>query len=147
MRRLPVTGVLWRSDWGLSAMLVFLILAIFVASPLVSARILPGFVLHTALCLLFLSGVFATFRRRAIGWITTVLVAAAIAVRATHSAAPRPWLAVATEAFTIVLLTLLTALVLKQVFRAGPVTAHRIQGSIVVYLLLGLVWASAYELL
>jgi ion channel len=144
---IPDAGAIWRSDRGLSAMLVFLILAIFVAAPLVSAGIVPGVVLHAAFCLLFLSGVFATFRRRAIGWFTTALVVAAIGVRATHAAAPRPWLAIATEVFTIALLILLTALVLKQVFRAGPVTSHRVQGSVVVYLLIGLVWASAYQLL
>jgi hypothetical protein len=147
MARLPDTGTLWRTDWGLSAMLVFLVLAIFVASPLVSAGILPGVVLHGALCLLLISGVFATFRNRAIGWIATALLLVAIVVRWTHSAVPRPWLAVATEAFTIALLVLLIPLVLKQVFREGPITAARIQGSIVVYLLLGLVWASGYQLL
>ena len=147
MRYVPDTGVIWRTDWGLSAMLVFLVLAIFVASPLVSMGLVPGVVLHAAFCLLFLSGVFATFRRRAIGWVTTALVIGAITVRWTHALRPRPWLAVATELFTIALLVLLTAIVLKQVFRAGPITPHRIQGAIVVYLLLGLVWASAYQLL
>jgi hypothetical protein len=37
-------------------------------------------------------------------------------------------------------------LVLVQVFRDGPVTAHRIQGAVVVYLLVGLIWAAAYEI-
>ena len=147
MRYVPDAETMWRSDKGLSAMLVFLIFAIFVASPLVSLGVVPGFVMHAAFCLLFLSGVFATFHRRAIGWMTTALVAAAIAVRSTHVLAPRHWLAVATEVFTIALLVVLTALVFKQVFRAGPVTAHRIQGAIVVYMLIGLVWSSAYQLL
>ena len=147
MTRLPDAGVLWRSEWGLSAMLVFLILAIFVVAPLVSVGVVSGAVLHAAFCLLFLSGVFATFRRRAVGWITAVLLVAAVVVRWTHTVAPRPWLAVAMEAFTIALLVLLAALVLKRVFREGPITAHRIQGAIVVYLLVGLIWASAYQLL
>ena len=72
---------------------------------------------------------------------------AAIAVRWSHAVAPRPWLAVSTEAFTIALLVVLAALVLMRVFREGPITAHRIQGAIVVYLLVGLIWASAYQLL
>jgi len=147
MRYVPDAGAIFRSDWGLSAMLVFLVLAIFVAAPLSAIGVVSPVVLHAAFCLLFLSGVFATFRRRAIGWLTTGLVIAAIAVRWTHAARPQPWLAIATEAFTIALLGTLTAIVLKQVFRAGPVTSHRIQGAIVVYLLIGLVWASAYQLL
>jgi hypothetical protein len=44
-------------------------------------------------------------------------------------------------------LSILAALVLVQVFRDGPITSHRIQGAIVVYLLLGLIWMSAYKLL
>ena len=32
-------------------------------------------------------------------------------------------------------------------YRPGPVTRQRIQGSVAIYLLLGLTWASAYELL
>src|SRR5262245_22766323 len=141
MRYVPDTAAMWRSDWGLTGMLVFLVLAIFVVSPLVSLGLMPGFVLHAAFCLLFLSGVFATFRRRAIGWITTILVVAAITVRWTHALKPHLWLAVATELFTIALLAMLTAIVLKQVFRSGPITSHRIQGAIVVYMLVGLIWA------
>jgi voltage-gated potassium channel Kch len=38
-------------------------------------------------------------------------------------------------------------MVLTQVFRQGPVTFHRIQGAIAAYLLLGLAWANAYELI
>ena len=42
---------------------------------------------------------------------------------------------------------LLILMVGKQVFREGPVTVHRIQGAIAVYLLLGITWAGSYELL
>ena len=36
--------------------------------------------------------------------------------------------------------------VLAQTFRAGPVNRHRIEGAVAAYLLLGLAWALAYEL-
>jgi hypothetical protein len=51
------------------------------------------------------------------------------------------------DALTILALSILAVLVLILVFREGPVTSHRIQGAIAVYLLLGLVWMSAYKLL
>jgi voltage-gated potassium channel Kch len=38
-------------------------------------------------------------------------------------------------------------MVLTQVFRQGPITFHRIQGAIAAYLLLGLAWANAYDLI
>src|SRR5262249_35785514 len=50
-------------------------------------------------------------------------------------------------ALTIVLLSILAGLVLWQVFRDGPITAYRIQGAVVVYLLVGVAWAAAYEII
>jgi hypothetical protein len=41
----------------------------------------------------------------------------------------------------------LMAAVAAQVFRAGPVTAHRIRGAVVVYLLLGVLFGFLYETL
>lgn len=43
-------------------------------------------------------------------------------------------------------LLLLLAVVLVQTLRSGPVTAHRIQGAVGAYVLLGLIWAHAYAL-
>jgi hypothetical protein len=40
----------------------------------------------------------------------------------------------------------LIALILRQVFRAGPITPHRVQGAIAIYLLLGIFWAVLYEM-
>ena len=51
------------------------------------------------------------------------------------------------DALTILALSILAVLVLIRVFRAGPITGHRIQGAIAVYLLLGLIWVSAYNLI
>jgi hypothetical protein len=42
-------------------------------------------------------------------------------------------------------LGILLALVIAQVFRDGPVTAHRIRGAIVIYLLLAVMWAFTYQ--
>jgi hypothetical protein len=41
---------------------------------------------------------------------------------------------------------LMTAVISVQVFRSGVVTVHRILGAVAVYLLLGLIWAQAYQL-
>ncbi len=42
---------------------------------------------------------------------------------------------------------LFALIVAARAYRGGPVTHYRIQGAVAVLLLLGLVWASAYELL
>jgi voltage-gated potassium channel Kch len=36
--------------------------------------------------------------------------------------------------------------VLYRVLRKGPITSHRVQGAVAVYLMLGLIWAMAYSL-
>jgi hypothetical protein len=48
---------------------------------------------------------------------------------------------------SILSLFLFLVVVLVQTLRAGPVTFHRIQGSIAAYVLLGMIWAHAYALL
>jgi hypothetical protein len=47
--------------------------------------------------------------------------------------------------FSLVYLGFLLAMVVVQVFREGPVTGHRIRGAIVVYLLMGGIFALLYQ--
>jgi len=49
-------------------------------------------------------------------------------------------------AWSIVAILVISLVLLAQVFRAGPVTAYRLQGAIAVYLLFGVGWAHAYHL-
>jgi hypothetical protein len=42
-------------------------------------------------------------------------------------------------------LLLLVAVVTAQVFREGPITFHRIQGAVAIYLMLALIWGSLYQ--
>lgn len=52
----------------------------------------------------------------------------------------------ATVAAGLVSVGAITFVVLTQSFRGGPVNLYRIQGAVAAYLLLGLAWAQAYEL-
>jgi hypothetical protein len=54
-------------------------------------------------------------------------------------------LAVLTNGLSLIYLAILLALVIAQVFRDGPVTAHRIRGAILIYLLLAVMWAFTYQ--
>ena len=145
-RPAPLAG-LWQSDKGLSAMLVFLCLALFVGAPLADAGSAGELAFDVLFSLLLVSGVVFVGKRRALDRIR----------RRPDGRNPRPALGGAPVArlgdaaggasrFSIALLLILAALVLVQVFREGPITAYRIQGAIVVYLLVGFAWAAAYEL-
>ena len=128
-------------------MLVFLCLVMFVGGPLLAMGVIGVFVVDSLFSLLLISGAVAVARKPLVTTVVSILTVAALVLRwssldATESVA-RMW----GVGFTILLLLILAVLVLVQVFREGPITSHRIQGAIVVYLLLGLAWAEAYELL
>jgi hypothetical protein len=58
----------------------------------------------------------------------------------------RPWVAALSDSFIILYCGLLAWIVLMKTFSEGPITIYRIEGSIVVYLLIGLIFANAYQL-
>jgi hypothetical protein len=58
---------------------------------------------------------------------------------------PGGGLSVLTNGISLIYLGVLLAVVIAQVFRDGPVTSHRIRGAIVIYLLLAVMWAFAYQ--
>jgi len=137
---------IWLTEKGLSAMLVFLALALFVGSPLVATGVAGEILFGLLFSLLLLSGVATVAKKRVQTIGVFVVVLATLALRWVSHLRPQSETGIWSHALTIVSLGILTALVLMQVFKAGPVTAYRIQGAIVIYLLVGLVWASAYEL-
>jgi hypothetical protein len=139
-------GALWRSEKGLSAMLVFLCLALFVGAPLM-ATVRGGELLFDVLfSLLLLSGVVTVGRRPLLTAVVGLLTAVTLVLRWASVNAPESRMRVGGQALSFVLLSILAALVLVQVFREGPITSYRIQGAVVVYLLIGLAWTAAYEL-
>ena len=131
----------WESDRGLSAFLGILVVFLFVLPPLVgpqgSGR---GLVMDVGFSVLLLAGVAALSTRPAVRAALFALVLGSTAVRW------GPFSVQATAGAGLVSAAAMALVVLAQTFRAGPVNLHRIQGAVAAYLLLGLVWALAYEL-
>jgi hypothetical protein len=144
-RPAPLAG-LWQSDKGLSAMLVFLCLGLFVGAPLSDAGSGGQLFFDVMFSLLLVSGVVTMARRRLLTGVVAVLAAATLVLRWGSFRSPDSALRFGGDALSIVLLAILAVLVLVQVFREGPITVYRIQGAIVVYLLVGFAWAAAYDL-
>ncbi len=137
----------WQTERGLSALLVSLVLALFVGAPLVAMGVAGKFLFDAFFTLLLLSGVAAVSQRRLLSFGVSAVALATVAVRWTGHLRPGSALGVWDDTLSIASLSILTVLVLMQVFRDGPITSYRIQGAIAVYLLLGLIWTSVYELL
>jgi hypothetical protein len=60
---------------------------------------------------------------------------------------PSLWLLTVQDVFGLLFFALLARLVFKRIFRDGPMTFYRIQGSVVIFLLIGLMYAMLYTVL
>jgi hypothetical protein len=143
-RRSPLSR-LWSSEHGLTAMLVFLCLAIFVGAPLLATEKIGAFVFDLLFSLLVVSGVVTVARRPLLIAIVSAIALATMVLRWSSYGSPSSTTRVWAVGLSILLLSVLAWLVLVQVFREGPITSQRIQGAIVVYLLIGLAFAQGYE--
>jgi hypothetical protein len=131
----------WETDRGLSAFLGILVLFLFVLPPLLAPdQRGRGLVVDLGFTALLLAGVASVSNRLSVKAALFALVVGATVVRWGHFA-PQ-----ATSVAGLVSVAAMAVVVLAQTFRAGPVNVHRIQGAVAAYLLLGLAWALAYEL-
>ena len=137
---------LWVEDRGLSFLLAFLVLIV-IFVPMVplsrSGRIGLGLIF----ALMVFSGAIATIRQRVLMYLVIALTIlefmADLIVEFKPSLGYWGW----DSALKIAGLALLVVMTLKQTFRPGPVSVHRVMGGVAGYLLIGLTWAFGYKLL
>ena len=142
-----------RAEWwtlGLSperwleVLLGLLLAFVFLGRPLLAEYPQSDLTLEIVLTLLLSSGVAATTRRG--GWTVALLAATTIAASwiswGTHDALVR----VVHNAVTMVYCLTLAGYILGEVLRANEVRRHQIEGAIAAYLLLGVAWSFAYNL-
>ena len=141
---------LWLQDEGLTALLGSLLLRIFIVTPLAAAGLFGRYaplVLDVWLALTLLSGVLAVGWRRKTAQVVVLAAVLLFALRMLGFAGGAGASGLVVDAvLTLFMLSTLGGIVVWQIFREGPITRQRVQGSIVIYLLLGLIWAEAYTL-
>jgi hypothetical protein len=125
--RRPLRRLL-STDAGLTYLLISLFLLLFVLYPLIS-------------------GAYTVSDRRGLLWLSIGLAATTFASQMLLYAYPSRLLLMLRVALLMLFLGVVTGAVLYKVLRKGRVTAHRVGGAIAVYLMLGLIWASAYSLI
>jgi hypothetical protein len=141
MAWLPRLRKFWDEDPGLSILLVLLVIFVFVVPPFLPTEQERTPVIDLLFTLLLFAGVAGLRLRHRVRMLLLVVAVAATVVRWL------PWGSMASLALaSLVSIGLLAFVVLAQTFRAGPVSVHRVQGAVAAYLLLGLVWGYAYEL-
>ncbi|MFO1323649.1 MAG: potassium channel family protein [Burkholderiales bacterium] len=144
----PLRGRLaWIADAGMTALLAMLGFTIFVV-PIVAAPF--GDAARTLVelfyVLVLLCGAWAIAEHRGIATLLAALAAAALAI----AWLPLPGLGTMRpllhEAAALVAAIMLAAMVGVRVFSPGRITVDRIMGAVALYLLLGVAWGSAYEI-
>jgi len=114
-------------EWGLGALLITLAVDVFVVAPLAqggtSHVVQP--VVHS---IVLVSGIVIAFRSRGIVRIIVgVLVVAGLVTHWTYHDHPTVELGRADTALSLTFTAIITALILLEVFRAGPITLYRIR--------------------
>lgn len=137
----------WEGDGALPVILALLVALIFIWPMLITPAHPLEHLRHFVFSALLLAGAMTTMRFRLLRQVRAVIVALALAVRWLAIAWPEEALLVLREASTLLLHAIFCVIVAMRVYGAGPVTSRRIMGAVAVYLLLGLAWEQAYEML
>jgi hypothetical protein len=145
----PLLGRLapfWETDRSLSVLVLLLAALAFGVVPFSDLEHSRNLLLDAMFGLLLLSGIAAVAREHA--WIRPFGAVALLtfAVRSLAIFFPSATALIARDASSLVYCGLLVLVVGERVLRAGPVTLHRISGSVAVYLLFGVIGALAYGL-
>jgi hypothetical protein len=100
---------------------------------------------HILFSFIIVAGVLTTFKKKWLSLVAIGLGAACLLLNWAVEIRPGNGLAALAVSFNLIYLGILSAVVIAQVYSSGPVTAHRIRGAIVIYILLGVMWAFTYQ--
>jgi Ion channel len=142
-----LTSEFWSGGLGLTLVTVSLVLLIFIVMPLQRAGLPERMFLDLLIVTLMIFGAAAVDQSRVVTASTVVILFATAVVLGTARFYPTFLLNQLGSLLTTVALFLYIRIVLLVMFRRGQITWTRIQGGICAYLLIGLVWGSAYEFL
>jgi len=135
----------WRTDAGMTALVVVLFCTLIVAPPLLGAGIVKPVVFDVLFSLILISAATAVATRRWASVTAVALAVASVAFRWINFGLGHPSIALVDAAIEAVAFLFFAALVMSQVLRRGSITMHRVRGAVAAYLLFGLAWSAAYQ--
>jgi len=136
----------WWQDRSMVVLLVGLVAVIFIIYPMGGLGHTYAWLLQGCVSVILIAGVGAVARTLATTWLVAGVAVAGLVSRWLVFLRPSPERVLMDAVLFVLVLGVLAAVVLVQVFRAGPITAGRIVGAVVFYLLLGLMWANVYTI-
>lgn len=139
----------WNHERSLTALLIYMSISLFVWLPLSDySDLWWGFLIIDILFnLIILAGVFSVLTRwkNQIFFITIAITVSLL--RIVSFLTDNITLQLIGYVFAIVFFTLLARMVMQHIFKDGPVNHYRIEGSIVVFMIIGIIYAWFYTLL
>jgi hypothetical protein len=137
----------WSGDLGLTLLTISLVVLVFVITPLREAGI-PGRVVFDLIVVsLMVFGALAVEQSRIAKFSVIAFVLMTGCFLGVARFHPTPLLHQLGSVLSTITLLLYVRIVLMVMFRGGPVTWSRIQGGVCAYLLLGMAWASAFQVM
>jgi len=135
---------LWNQDSGLSGMFILLAIMQFVLIPIFGSYSFFMSVLNVFWMLFLFAGIFSlsTTNKQAI--IISIAPLLFIIFSWINVLSTTPFVLITELILSICTFLLLIILVLKKIFEPGPITAHRVIGSIVIYMLMAQLWTIVY---
>ncbi len=137
----------WLRNSGMSVLLALLVGVVFVVPVAVSDGAMWRLITDVVLLLILASGVVAVIEHRRLAIALTALSVLVVAVRSAEWLAPVGMLPTLRNLSTLSAFLVLAFAVGINVFASGHATGDRVFGAIVLYLLIGLIWAVAYAAL
>jgi len=135
---------LWSQGRGPYALLALLLFTIFVIPPVVNNGWFMG-IYEVMIALVLIEGIFAVPYTPSLRFVAICIVVFAVVARALHWFTQNETFAFAEIISAILAIGLFVALIVRQ-YLTRETIKHRIAGAIVVYLLIGLLFARLYEL-
>jgi hypothetical protein len=142
----PWMSEFWSGDIGLTLVTLSVVILIFVITPLREAG-LPGRLFFDLLILtLMVCGTLSLRQSRIATVFVITTLSTCAGILGIARIYPTAFLHELGSVFSTITLLLYVRIVLLVMFRSGPITWSRLQGGVCAYLLLGMAWASGFQL-
>jgi hypothetical protein len=135
---------LWDRESGLSGMIILLTIMQFILIPLFGSYSFFMSVLNVFWMLFLLAGIFSFATSNKQATLISIVPLLFVVFSWINVVSTTPFVLVSELILSVCTFLLLIILVLMKVFEPGPITAHRVIGSIVIYMLLAHLWTVVY---
>lgn len=134
---------IWTEDVGLTGLLIILFLESFVIYPFFESDY-GSLIMHLIFLMVLITGVMAVSRTPHWARVVAIIAVIGLGFRYWGHAYPSSTALIINIGLRAFFACMLIAVILMHIFRRGPITPHRIAGSIAVYMLIGALFGYLY---